>query len=170
MKLIHWVTTDSRQGVRYIPQPVIKAVAQRLSLLHSASALCWALVPAGITPSASSLQTPLKGCVHHNILPGWLPAHYNSHFQLDFSVRAIIKRKKKKKSNSKLISYTPCHHSLVRLETWAQLWRVHCPFLSHSHQLVLVTGKCPSSPVSSWWLKQVGHAPWGDMSERNECN
>lgn len=131
-----------------MPKFVIKPWPKdgRCSLLHSAGALCWTPVPAG------TLQTsPLQGWVHHGILPAWLPA--DCPLQSNYS----------KKNPNLLLSYTPCHHSLVKPETWAQLWRVHCPFLSHSHQLALVTGKCPSLPVNSRWLKQVGHAQRGDM-------
>lgn len=164
MKLIHWVTIDPRQRDRYMPKFVIKPWSKDgcCKLLHSASALCWTPVPAGITPSASSLQiSSLQGWVHHGILPAWLPA--DCPLQQSPLIRFLSKSNYSRKKPTKLLSNTPCHHGLARLETRAQLRRVHCPFLSHSHPLVLVTGKCPSSPVSSRWLKQVGHARWGDM-------
>lgn len=165
MKLIHWVTTDSRQRDCYMPKFVIKLWPKdgRCSLLHSASALCWTPVPAGTIPSASSLQTsPLQGWVHRSIRPVWLPA--DCPLQQLPPIRILSKSNYSGKKNTKnyyvALRVTT---ALVRLETWAQLWRVYCPFLPHSHQLALVTGKCPSSPVNSQWLKQVGQAHWGDM-------
>lgn len=99
MKPIHGVTIDFRRGDRYRPKLLIKpwSKAGRWSLLHSASALCWTLVLARITLSASSPLLCKAGCTvapfQHDSQPAALSS---SHLPLDFSVRAIIQGEKKK--------------------------------------------------------------------------